>query len=69
MEKHIIQFFKFLEDKEGKPASLKVKILYPEIFENPTEEQLTIEGGLDLRKTNIKKLPQGLKVYDGDLTL
>jgi hypothetical protein len=64
MEKHIIQFFKFLQDKEGKPAPLKVKLLYPEIFGNPTEEQLTIEGELDLSKTVIKELPQGLEVSE-----
>lgn len=62
MEKHIVQFFKFLEDKESKSIPLKLKFLYPEIFGKHTKEQLKVKGDLNLSSTNIKELPQGLQV-------
>jgi len=62
MKKHIAQFFKFLQDKEGKPAPLKLKLLDPKTFGTPTKEELNVKGSLDLSKTNIKELPQGLEV-------
>jgi hypothetical protein len=62
MKKHIAQFFKFLEDKEGKPAPLRLKLLDPQTWGKPTKEDLNVKGDLDLSETNIKELPQGLKV-------
>jgi hypothetical protein len=68
MEKHIIQFFKFLEDKEGKSVPLRLKLLDPQTWGKPTKEDLNVKGDLDLSGTNIKELPQGLKVGE-DLNL
>lgn len=61
MKKHIAQFFKFLQDKEGKPAPLKVMYGNANVFKL-TKEELNVKGTLDLSITNIKELPQGLKV-------
>ena len=68
MKKHIAQFFKFLQDKEGKPVPLKLKFLDPQTWGKPTNKDLNVEGRLDLRRTDIKELPQGLKV-GGQLVL
>ena len=68
MEKHIIQFFKFLEDKGEKRTPLRLKLLDPQTFGEPTKEDLKVNGDLSLSGTSIKELPEGLKV-GGNLRL
>lgn len=54
------QFFEFLEKREKAiPPFLYKLILSPETL---TEEELTVEGDLDLWGIDIKRLPEGLKV-------
>jgi hypothetical protein len=53
-------FFKFLEDKEGKNPPLKYKFIYDQ--ESLTPEDLNIEGDLDLYNTQITSLPDNLTV-------
>ena len=67
METKFINFFKYLEDKEGKKIPLSVKLLNPEQFKI-TSEDLEVGGNLDLDNTSITSLPKDLKV-GGDLTL
>jgi hypothetical protein len=61
-------FFKFLEDKEGKNPPLKYKLIYDQ--ESLTLEDLNFKGFLDLRDTStpITSLPDGLTL-DGGLSL
>ena len=59
-------FFKFLEDKEGKNPPLRYKFIHDP--ESLTPEDLNIKGNLDLRYTPITSLPDNLKV-GGDLYL
>ena len=59
MEKETIKkIFDFLEEKEGKKSFLW-KLLNDGTF---TEDELYIEGNLDLSDTKIRTLPKGLKV-------
>ena len=62
----IKNFFKFLEDKEGKEPPLKWKLLHDP--DSITSEDLNFVGFLDLRNTRITSLPEGLTI-DGDLSL
>jgi hypothetical protein len=59
-------FFKFLEDKEGKNPPSKYKFLYDQ--ESLTPEDLNVRGDLDLRNTPITSLPNNLTV-GGNLDL
>jgi hypothetical protein len=59
-------FFKFLEDKEGKNPPSKYKFLYDQ--ESLTPEDLNIKGSLDLINTKITSLPNNLTV-EGNLYL
>ena len=61
MEPKFVNFFKFLEDKEGKKTPLKIKLLHSKQFEI-TPEDLDVEGNLNLDSTKITSLPNGLKV-------
>jgi hypothetical protein len=49
MKPHIKQFFKFLENKEGKGIPFKVKVLNPKDFKL-TPKDLNIKGHLDFRE-------------------
>ena len=59
------RIFEFLEEKEGHNAPFKWKLVNNEPL---TEEDLNIEGILDLSFSSIKSLPEGLKV-GGTLSL
>ena len=61
MKPFIIQFFKYLEKKEGQKAPLKVKLLNPKEFKL-TPDDLKVKGNLDLSNTKITSLPDNLKV-------
>ena len=63
---YIKNFFKFLEDKEGKRAPLNYKLLYDP--ESITPEDLNIKGSLNLMDTKITSLPNNLRV-GGNLDL
>ena len=66
MKPNIYNFFKFLEDKEGRPIPFKTKLLYaPETL---TPDDLNVKGNLDLENTPITSLPKGLTVR-GNLIL
>lgn len=67
MEKHIAQFFEFLEEKEKKRVPIELKLRYSDKF-SITEEDLNVKGDLILSNTDVKKLPQGLQV-NGSLHL
>ena len=67
METKLINFFKFLEDKEGQRAPLRIKLLNPKQFEI-TPEELIVKGDLDLSYIKITSLPDGLEV-EGNLYL
>jgi hypothetical protein len=54
------KIFAFIEEKEGK-TSLAYKILYD--FDNIRDNELIINGNLDLSNKNITSLPFGLQVY------
>lgn len=54
------KIFAFIEEKEGK-TSLAYKILYD--FDNIRDNELIINGNLDLSNKNITSLPVGLQVY------
>jgi hypothetical protein len=63
---NIYNLFKFLEKKDNKKIPFKIKLLL-----NPddiTENDLTVNGDLDLSNTNITKLPDNLTVQ-GTLNL
>ena len=62
----IKNFFKFLEDKEGKKTPLKYKLLYDP--DSITSEDLVVEGDLNLNYSKITSLPDNLTVK-GDLDL
>ena len=62
----INNFFKFLEDKEGKKTPLKYKLLYDP--DSITSEDLVVEGDLNLNYSKITSLPDNLTVK-GDLDL
>jgi hypothetical protein len=60
MQPNIYNFFKFLEDKEGRPIPFKIKLIYtPETL---TPDELNVRGNLNLRNTPITSLPDGLQV-------
>jgi hypothetical protein len=60
MQPNIYNFFKFLEDKEGRPIPFKIKLIHaPETI---TPDDLIVEDDLDLENTPITSLPDGLKV-------
>jgi hypothetical protein len=62
----IYNLFKFLEKKDNRKISLKVKLLL-----NPndiTEDDLTVDGDLNLSYTKLTKLPNNLTV-NGNLDL
>ena len=61
----LINIFKFLENEGEHRTPLKFKLLNNEPL---TKEELKFEGDLDLRRSNITSLPEGLKV-DGYLNL
>ena len=63
---NVFNFFKFLEDKVGKRAPLKVKLLNDP--RSIAEEDLYVAGNLDLEKTNIETLPDNLNI-EGTLYL
>ena len=57
---NIYNLFKFLEKKKGTETPLKFKLIYAP--EEVTDEDLNVEGDLDLPYTNITSLPDNLKV-------
>ena len=61
MKPHVVKFFQFLEDKEGKRVPLKYKLLNPNKFKI-TKDDLNVDDELSLSNTNIMSLPDGLKV-------
>ena len=63
---NIKNFFKFLEDKEGKNPPLRYKFFHDP--ESLTPEDLNIRGDLDLFGEGITSLPDNLTVR-GDLDL
>ena len=68
MEKQALKrIFDFLEKKEGKKYkdTLKWKLIFNEPL---TKEDLNVKGNLNLYKSNITSLPEGLKV-EGNLDL
>ena len=63
---NIYNLFKFLEKKKGTKVPLKVKLIYTP--NEITDEELNVEGDLDLSNTKITSLPDNLQV-GGDLDL
>jgi hypothetical protein len=60
MQPNIYNFFKFLEDKEGRPIPFKIKLIHaPKTL---TPDELNVKGNLNLMNTKIKSLPDGLQV-------
>ena len=64
--KFVYNFFKFLEKKKGTETPLRVKFLYAP--DEITDEDLNVEGYLNLSHTKITSLPDNLKA-GGDLDL
>ena len=60
MKPQIKDFFKFLEDVDGRKIPFNVKLLH--FPERITKEDLHVKGNLDLWGTPIKSLPAGLTV-------
>ncbi len=67
MKQHAVQFFKFLEDTEGKGVPFRVKLLNSNKFKF-TKDELDVKNDLNLKDTPIKSLPNGLRV-GGSLNL
>ena len=62
MEKETLKkIFTFLEEEENKDKPFMWKLMNNEPL---TDEELFVEGDLDLTETDIKSLPEGLKVED-----
>ena len=57
---NIYNLFKFLEKKKGTETPLKFKLIYAP--EEVTDEDLNVEGDLDLEDSPITTLPDNLKV-------
>ena len=68
MEKHIIEFFKFLKSKENKKVPFLAKMAHPEIFGKMEKEDLFFKQSLNLDNRTLKELPPGL-VIRGNLDL
>jgi hypothetical protein len=58
--KFVYNLFKFLEKKKGTKTPLRVKFLYAP--EEITDEDLNVEGDLDLAYTSITSIPDNLQV-------
>jgi len=58
--KFVYNFFKFLEKEKGTKTPLKVKFLYAP--EEIADEDLNVEGDLDLSYTSITSIPDNLQV-------
>jgi hypothetical protein len=58
--KFVYNFFKFLEKKKGTETPLRVKFLYAP--DEITDEDLNVEGDLDLSYTSITSIPDNLQV-------
>lgn len=67
MKPFIKQFFKYLEDTEGKKVPFRAKILHHKEFKF-TPEDLKVKGDLNLGFTSITSLPDNLEV-GGSLNL
>ena len=67
MESLIIQFFQYLEDIGEQKIPLEVKLLNLDKFEL-TSDDLHVKESLNLSRTSLTSLPDGLKV-DGNLDL
>ena len=63
---NIYNFFKFLEKKKGTKTPFYVEFIYAP--DELTDEDLNVEGDLDLSYSSITSLPDNLKV-EGDLDL
>ena len=63
---NMYNLFKFLEKKEGTKTPLKAKLIYTP--NEITDEELNVEGDLDLSYSKIISLPDNLQV-GGDLDL
>ena len=61
MKPHIVKFLQFLEDKEGKNAPLRLKLLNQDGFKF-TKDELNVRGNLILSNNNVTSLPIGLQV-------
>ena len=61
MKAHVAKFLQFLDDKEGKRLSLKIKLLNPHKFKI-TKDDLNVDDNLNLSNTNVTSLPDGLYV-------
>ena len=57
---NIYNLFKFLEDKKGKPIPFGAKLIYTP--DELTDEDLNVEGDLDLSSSKITSLPDNLQV-------
>jgi len=57
---NIYNLFKFLEKKRGTKTPLKVKFIYAP--DELTDEELNVEGLLDLDNSSLTSLPDGLRV-------
>ena len=64
MEKEKLKrIIEFLETQENKTPNSKGTLRWKLIFNEPlTEEELTVDGDLNLNKTPLTSLPKGLKV-------
>ena len=64
MEKEKLKrIIEFLETQENKTPNSKGNLRWKLIFNEPlTEEELTVDGDLNLNKTPLTSLPKGLKV-------
>jgi len=58
--KFVYNFFKFLEKEKGTKTPLRVKFLYAP--EEIADEDLNVEGDLDLAYTSITSIPDNLQV-------
>jgi hypothetical protein len=65
MKQHIIDFLKYLENKDNRKVPIKAKLLYPDKFGPLTEEDLNVEGSLNLAGINVTTLPDNLTVEGG----
>jgi len=63
MSANIYNFFRFLEKKEGTETPIGVKFIYAP--NELTDEELNVEGDLDLANTPLTSLPDNLQVGNG----
>ena len=57
---NVYNFFKFLEDKADRRVPIKAKLIY--YPQSLSEEELVIQGNLNLERNKLTSLPNNLKV-------